>query len=145
MYVLVSIIAEQLLAVWSHFYLWPFLLSKPTKRKHAQMVKSAPNVSTEKNGTNISTAKRAQESKIALLQLRKTEALEVRTRCENAAATLTQSNSSRTPKTPVSIRNAASLFNINRSQLWRYVSYVVFLNYILFYTEDTVICCTLTC
>ena len=145
MYVLVSIIAEQLLAVWSHFYLWPFLLSKPTKRKHAQMVKSAPNVSTEKNGTNISTAKRAQESEIALLLLRKTKALEVRTRCENAAATLTQSNSSRTPKTPVSIRKAAKSFSITRSQLWRYVSYVVFLNYILFYTEDTVICCTLTC
>ena len=57
------------------------------------MVTFAAKVSTEKNGTNIYTAKTAQVRKIALLQVRKTaEALDVRTRCEYAAATLTQSN-----------------------------------------------------
>ena len=124
MYVLVSIIA-QLLAAWSHFYLRPFILSELTKSKRVKMVTFAANAPTEKKGTNISTAKRAQESKIALSQARKTEALKVRTRCENAAATLTQSNSSRTPETRVSIRDAAKSFNISHSQLWRYVSYVV--------------------
>ena len=57
------------------------------------MVTFAAKVTTEKNGTNISAAKTAQVLKIALSQVRKTaEALDVRTRCENAAETLTHSN-----------------------------------------------------
>ena len=137
MYVLVYIIA-QLLAAWSHFYLRPFILSELTKSKRVKMVTFAANAPTEKKGTNISTAKRAQESEIALLLLRKTKALEVRTRCENAAAMMTQGNSTRTPKKAVTIRDAAKAFKISHSQLFRYVYYVVLLYYILFYTEDTV-------
>ena len=136
-------VTSQSLAACSYFYLRPFLLS--ASKKKTALVKKVTSVTfaKKKNHTNISAAmqKKVQRSGKAL-QARAT-AFEVRTRCENATAMLTQSTgNTRTSKTAVTLRAAANEFNITHSQLWRYVSYVVLLYNILFYTE-TVARCTL--
>ena len=100
---------------------------------------------TKKKGLNFSAAKAEQVRNIALLQLREKEALDVRTRCKNAAAMVKESRKTRRlSESAVSLRTAADKFNITYSQLFRYVSYVGLLYYILFHTEHTVIWFTLT-
>lgn len=114
------------------------------KRKPIVKVTFAEEI-TKKKGLNFSAAKAEQVRNIALLQLREKEALDVRTRCKNAAAMVKESRKTRRlSKSAVSLRTAADKFNITYSQLFRYVSYVGLLYYILFHTEHTVIWFTLT-
>ena len=119
-----------------HVFSFSSLLSASTKRALFKTVTFAE-VTNEKNGTNSYDAmKKTARRRSKAIEMHK-KALEVRTRCENAAATLTQNRTliknrtiRRTSKEAVSIKTAAKKFNISYSQLFRYVSYVVLLYYI---------------